>query len=77
MNLLASDLVFKFMIGISRMKTVWNIWNKFNIQRIDHVYTTCQENLQRMFYSSEAYSDHQLIMFSINVKTEMKATNPL
>ena len=33
--------------------------------RIDHIYTNCEDQIQRLTFSNEAYSDHLLIMFSV------------
>ena len=45
--------------------------------KIDHIYTNCQDNLQRLYYLNEAYSDHLLVMFSLNNVDESIPTNPL
>ena len=44
--------------------------------RIDHVHTTCQDNLQRMQYSNEAYSDHLLIKFNLTTNENIQPTKP-
>ena len=33
--------------------------------RIDHIYTNCTDQIQRLQFSNEAFSDHLLVMFSV------------
>ena len=60
------------------LEDTWSrIINGNNVSsRIDHIYTTCQDNIQRLYYHNEAYSDHLLVMFSLNHMAEASPSNP-
>ena len=45
--------------------------------RIDHIHITNQNNVQRLHYSSEAYSDYLLIKFNLLVNENTEQTLPI
>ena len=61
------------------LRNTWNrIVNEESISsRIDHIYTNCNDQIQRLQFSNGAYSDHLLIMFHLKTTEETNANKTI